>query len=131
MALGAKVSANGFTLPSDNSFDTTNRNSRGHYDLSVSYLIDSKPGSLQWTLGLGPSFNYDKNRYGKGSSLDLGVEFEVFSKELWANGPILSPYVAVDAQAVKFDPSTNSFVKPPVQAVVGLTLSEIAGVGSR
>lgn len=131
MALGAKVAASGFPLPGDNSFDSTNRNSRGHYEISTSYLLDSKPGSLQWTLGLGPSFNYDKNRYGRGSSLHVGAEFEVFSKELWANGPIVAPYVAVDAQAVKFDPSTNSFVAPPVQAVVGLTLSGIAGVGSR
>lgn len=133
MSIGAKVSASGFPLPGDspNPLDTTNRNSRGHYDLSASYLIDSKPGAFQWTLGLGPSFNYDKNRYGRGSSLHIGAEFEAFSKELWEKGPIVAPYVAIDARAVRFDPSTNSFVAPPVQAAVGLTLSGIAGVDSR
>ena len=132
MSIGAKVSANGFPLPGDNTLDTANRSSRGHLDLSALYLLDSKPGSLGWTLSLGPSFNYDKNRLGQGSSLHFGAEFQVFAKNLAGTGIDFVPFVAADAKALSFDPTTNSFSEAPFQGSVGFTLSgEIAGVGSR
>lgn len=125
MAVGLKLSGNEFTLPGDNpsSTDTTNRGSHGQLYTSALFMIDSKPGSLQYTFDVGPVLEYSKGQYGWGYSFDVGAEYDLFSKPFWTGGPIGAFYIAGDWRLG----SSNAYVstQPPVSLSLGVSFEEI------
>jgi hypothetical protein len=131
MAAGLKLSGNEFTLPTDNPTDTANRGPHGQLYTSALFMFDSKPGpSLQYTFDIGPVLEYSKGEYGKGYSLDLGAEYDVFSKPLWKGGIIGALYVAGDWRLASGDSYIKNY-EPPISLNLGVSFEETVHGGTK
>jgi hypothetical protein len=132
LAAGLKLSGSGFGLPGVNTnlTDTSYRGSRGQMYVTPLFMMDSKPGGLQYTFDVGPVIEYSKGQYGHGYSLDVAAEYDLFSTPFWSGGPIGAFYVAG-----AWRPWSNSaYVKtyqPPVSLSLGVSFEEIAHIGTK
>lgn len=132
LAVGLKLSGNGDALPGANpgSTDTSYHGGSGQLYVTPLFMMDSKPGSLQSTFDAGPVIEYSKGQYGHGYSLDIGAEYDLFTKPFWTNGPIGALYVAGDWRPW----SNDAYIKAnqaPVTFTIGVSFEEIAHVGTK